>query len=66
MDITKCGIETRIMNKYTTDEVNKRKLQLSYDKCAKMHLTPKKRTDGSTKKCENVTMDLWTVEKDAS
>ena len=39
LDITKCGIETKIMNKYTTDEVNKRKLQLSYDKCSRMHLT---------------------------
>ena len=66
LDIAKCGIETKMLNTYTTDEVNKRKLQLSYDKCARMHITPKKKTEETTKNCEDVTIDLWTVEKDES
>ena len=52
-DINKCGEETVRMNKYTRDEMNKRKLQLSYDKCARMHIKGKGEKKGN-RKCEKV------------
>ena len=33
LDINKCGKETVIMNEYTRDQINKRKLQLSLKMC---------------------------------
>ena len=60
LDIKKCGNDTKIMNNYTTEEINQRKLQLSKDKCARMHIKSKKETQN---KCELVSMDLWTEEK---
>ena len=61
LDIAKCGEETKAMNKYTTDEMNKRKLQLSYDKCSKIHISPKNIPEDKIKECEDITIDLWTV-----
>ena len=57
LDITKCGEDTKHMNEYTTQEVNKRKLQLSWDKCARMHIGKKKK--GTAIKCKDIFIDQW-------
>ena len=64
LDVAMCGKDTKKMNKYTTDEINKRKLQLNYDKCARMHIAPKHKAENNINECEDVTIDLWSVEKD--
>ena len=66
LDVAKCGSETKAMNKYTTDEVNKRRLQLSFDKCARLHINPKSKVKSDVNECEDVSIDLWTVESDES
>ena len=48
------------MNEYTTEQVNLRKLQLSEDKCAQMHIKSKNQKEN---KCESLTIDLWREEK---
>ena len=40
--------------------MNKRKLQLSYDKCARMHIRGRREKEAE---CENVVIDHWEVEK---
>jgi len=60
LDIKKCGIETKAMNEYTTKQVNLNKLQLSEDKCARIHLQSK---NDKPKECEELKIDLWNVEK---
>ena len=61
LDINKCGKETLEMNHYTRDEMNKRKLQLSYDKCARMHV--KGKSENRTE-CETVVIDEWETKKE--
>ena len=63
LDINKCGKETLEMNKYTRDQMNKRKLQLSFDKCARMHIEGKGEKE-DRKDCEKVVIDAWKVEKE--
>ena len=46
-DITKCGKETKAMNRYTMSEINKRMLQLSTDKCVRMHMKSKRKSNDS-------------------
>ena len=63
VDVNDCGEKTEEANKYTTNEMNKRRLQLSKDKCAKMHIGRKRKTDEITHKCSEVKIDNWKVKK---
>ena len=63
LDINKCGKQTLEMNEYTRDEMNKRKLQLSYDKCARMHVKGKRENENRTE-CEKVVIDKWEINKE--
>ena len=56
VDIKKCGQQTREMNSYTNEEMNRRKLQLAPDKCKRMHI-------GKKQKCEDLHIDNWVIEK---
>ena len=49
-DITECGEKTEEMNKYTMKEMNERKLQMSTDKCAMMHI------EKNTRNYKNLTL----------
>ena len=42
VDINVCGNNSKLMNTYTNDEMNRRKLKLNVDKCHKMHIGTKK------------------------
>ena len=42
LNINKCGEETKKMNEYTNYLINKRKLQMSKDKCVHIHVKSKK------------------------
>ena len=60
VDITKCGEETLRMNVYTTEAMNKRKLQMSIDKCVRLHATSKKADkQKQSDKCKPVSIDEW-------
>ena len=48
------------MNKYTNNEINKRKLQLNQDKCKRIHIAKKKSVK---KSCEDLHIDSWDTEK---
>ena len=62
VDINICGKETLAMNYYTRDEMNKRKMQLSFDKCARMHIKAKgEKTENE--RCAKVVLDEWKEEK---
>ena len=64
VDITECGIETKTMNNYTTQEIRRRKLQVSADKCARMHIGKKKKEEVTSKqKCHEVNIDVWEEKK---
>ena len=54
-DITICGHQTKIMNLYTNEEIGKRKLIFSSDKCKKFHVGNRDR------KCEKIYVDKWEV-----
>ena len=60
VDITKCGKHTEEVNKYTTTEVNKRKLQLNADKCVRMHVQKKGQNEV---KCSELKIDYWRTKK---
>ena len=60
VDVKKCGTETKLMNQYTTEQVNLRKLQLNKDKCARMHIKSKSKEQNE---CEAVFIDEWSVKK---
>ena len=60
-DVTKCGSNTVEMNEYTREEMNKRKVQFSVDKCARMHIEKKKKSSDEREKCEDVFVDKWEV-----
>ena len=59
IDVQTCGEKTKMMNKYTNDEINKRKLQFNGDKTNRMHV-------GKDKVCETIEIESWkeVVEKD--
>ena len=63
LDINRCGKETVLMNNYTREEMNKRKLQLSYDKCARMHIKGRGEKEDKVK-CEKIVIDKWKIEKE--
>ena len=64
IDENQCGDATVKMNDYTIKEINERKLQLSTDKCARMHIgrKTKKQTEGEHK-CKNIYVDKRNVIK---
>ena len=65
LDVTKCGEETIRMNNYTTEEINKRKLQFSKDKCVRLHVSSKKAIkQKQNDSCKSVYIDEWKVEKE--
>ena len=41
-DVNECGDKTKEINEYINDEINKRRMQLSVDKCVRMHVQSKK------------------------
>ena len=57
-DITRCGHQSKLMNLYTNEEIAKRKLIFSSDKCKKFHVGKK------LNKCEPIYVDNWMVTKD--
>ena len=54
-DISVCGLQTKAMCQYTNEEIGKRKLQFSTDKCKRFHLGKK------VNKCEPIHIDNWEV-----
>ena len=58
-DIQKCKKYTKLVNIYTNEEISKRKLQLSKDKCKRMHIEPK--SSKSINKCDELYIDNWSV-----
>ena len=60
LDINKCGKEAKDMNKYTNNEINKRKLQLNQDKCKRIHVSKNK---SIRRICEDLHIDSWESEK---
>ena len=56
IDIQTCGENTKAMNEYTNDEINKRKLQFNGDKTHRMHV-------GKEKVCESIHIESWKEEK---
>ena len=42
---------------HTTDEVNKRRLHLSFDKCARLHINPESQVKSDVKVFEDVSID---------
>ena len=59
-DVNKCGKETREKNEYTSEQINKRRLQFSKDKCVRMHIQSK--AEQRKSKCEAINIDGWKVE----
>ena len=55
LDITYCGIHTKQMNHYTNEEISKRKLHFSVNKCKQMHIGKIKN------KCEDTFIDSWKI-----
>ena len=51
IDIQTCGENTKAMNEYTNDEINKRKLQFHGDKMHRMHV-------GKEKVCESIHIEI--------
>ena len=53
VDINNCGEDTKRMNEYTLEAMNKRKLQLSKDKCVRFHVSSRKakKAKESERKC---------------
>ena len=67
LDINKCGVETKNMNAYTTEEIGKRKLQFSADKCVRIHIKAKNGVE--EKECEKISIEGWkeeTYEEDSN
>ena len=60
LDIQSCGPETKSMNEYTNNEVNKRKLQFNSDKCHRMHI------GNDLNHCEDIYISDWSVKKTGS
>ena len=60
-DVHHCKEMTKKMNQYTNEEISKRKLVLSEDKCKRMHV--ESRAVKSDNVCDELTIDKWVVEK---
>ena len=58
-DIQKCKKFTKLVNVYTNEEISKRKLQLSKDKCKRMHISPK--SSKNIHSCDELLIDNWSV-----
>ena len=58
-DIQKCKKFTKMVNIYTNEEISKRKLQLSRDKCKRMHIEPKSTKNVTS--CDDLFIDNWSV-----
>ena len=56
VDINKCGQQTKDMNDFTNNEINKRKLQCHQEKCHRLHV-------GKRKECETLMIDSWKVKQ---
>ena len=56
LDIKKCGEEAKESNDYLVEEVNKRRLQFSSDKCVRMHVEKKNNTN-TKKECK--ILNFW-------
>ena len=56
MNVTYCGMHTQQMNNYTNEEIRKRKMHFSEDKCKRMHIGRK------VKECKDISIDSWKVE----
>ena len=56
MNVTYCGLHTQQMNDYTNEEIRKRKMHFSEDKCKRMHIGNK------VKKCKDILIDSWKLE----
>ena len=63
VDVNKCGKETLKMNEYTAKEISKRRLQLSYDKCVRMHVKRKRKSKEDNSNCEKLVIDGWAEKK---
>ena len=62
-DINKCGNPIKEQHEFTTSELNKRKLQVNYDKSARMHV--KNKSDKCPEnRCEDLKVDKWSVVKE--
>ena len=57
IDIQICGENTKAMNEYTNDEINKKKLQFNGDKRHRMHVRKEK-------VCESIHIESWKEEKE--
>ena len=62
LDVNKCGNPIKEQHDFTTNELNKRKLQTNFDKSGRMHIRNKKDScpDG---KCKELKVDKWKVHK---
>ena len=61
MDIHKCKEMTKKVNEYTNEEVSKRKLMLSKDKCMRMHV--KSKNSKTQDCCDELLIDNWVSKK---
>ena len=61
LNIKKCGEEAKESNDYLVEEVNKRRLQFSSDKCVQMHVEKKNKTN-TKKECKDLYIDEWKLE----
>ena len=59
LSINECGETSERVNNYINDEVLKRRMQLSADKCVIMHVNSK----SNVKECKDVKIDEWEVKK---
>ena len=62
LDANRCGKETKEANRYTTDQINKRKLHFSTDKCVRMHVKSKGNNEKKEEECESLHIDEWRLE----
>ena len=60
-DVNRCGSETKEVNRYTVEQINKRGLQFSEDKCVRMHV--KSKSKPRKEECEKLEIEGWKVEK---
>ena len=65
VDVNIFGKQTIEMNEYTSTEISKRRLQMSHDKCVRIHVKHKRNSKDkeNTKECEKLEIDGWIVKK---
>ena len=66
IDANKCGRETQMMNEYTNNEFSRRRLQLGFDKCVRMHVSANKNLKNTKSKCGDVYIDEWVTKAQLS